>query len=76
VNRTKSKVEPLAKSGAKIVDARRPRRLRRVLDVSAGLISTRSISVCACRHHGRQRLPKIFIDCSTIAVEEYACAPA
>ena len=72
-NRTKSKAEPLAKSGAKIVDKLSDLAgvdvlfsivsagpdLDEVYFGKAGVITT-----------GGNKLPKIFVDCSTIAVEE------
>ena len=91
-NRTRSKAEPLAKSGAKIVD-----KLADLagVDVLFSIVSAgpdldevyfgKSGVVTA----GGNKLPKIFVDCSTIAVEEsvavrkrltergsdYVCAP-
>jgi 3-hydroxyisobutyrate dehydrogenase len=91
-NRTKSKAEPLQKSGAKIVD-----KLADLagVDVLFSIVSAgpdldevyfgKSGVVTA----GGNKLPKIFVDCSTIAVEEsvavrkrladhgseYICAP-
>jgi 3-hydroxyisobutyrate dehydrogenase len=91
-NRTRSKAEPLAKSGAKIVDKLADLAgvdvlfsivsagpdLDEVYFGKAGVVTT-----------GGNKLPKIFVDCSTIAVEEsvsirkrlnergsdYICAP-
>ncbi|HEY1544278.1 MAG TPA: NAD(P)-dependent oxidoreductase [Xanthobacteraceae bacterium] len=91
-NRTKSKAEPLAKSGAKIVDKLADLAgvdvlfsivsagpdLDEVYFGKSGIVTT-----------GGNKLPKIFVDCSTIAVEEsvavrekltehgcdYICAP-
>jgi 3-hydroxyisobutyrate dehydrogenase len=91
-NRTKSKAEPLAKSGAKVVDKLADLAgvdvlfsivsagpdLDEVYFGKSGLVTT-----------GGNNLPKIFVDCSTIAVEEsvavrrrlaergsdYICAP-
>src|SRR5580693_3478180 len=72
-NRTRSKAEPLAKSGAKIVD-----KLADLagVDVLFSIVSAgpdldevyfgKSGVVTA----GGNKLPKIFVDCSTIAVEE------
>jgi 3-hydroxyisobutyrate dehydrogenase len=91
-NRTRSKAEPLAKSGAKVVD-----KLADLagVDVLFSIVSAgpdldevyfgKSGVVTA----GGNKLPKIFVDCSTIAVEEsvevrkrlkqhgadYVCAP-
>jgi 3-hydroxyisobutyrate dehydrogenase len=72
-NRTKSKAEPLAKSGAKIVDklgdlagcdvlfsiVSAGPDLDEVYFGKSGVVTT-----------GGNKLPKIFVDCSTIAVEE------
>ena len=72
-NRTKSKAEPLAKSGAKIVDKLSDLAgvdvlfsivsagpdLEEVYFGKSGVVTT-----------GGNKLPKIFVDCSTIAVEE------
>jgi 3-hydroxyisobutyrate dehydrogenase len=72
-NRTKSKAEPLAKSGAKIVDKLSDLAgvdvlfsivsagpdLEEVYFGKNGVVTT-----------GGNKLPKIFVDCSTIAVEE------
>jgi 3-hydroxyisobutyrate dehydrogenase len=74
-NRTKSKAEPLGKSGAKIVDKLADLAgvdvlfsivsagpdLDEVYFGKAGVVTT-----------GGNKLPKIFVDCSTIAVEESA----
>ncbi len=74
-NRTKSKAEPLAKSGAKIVDklgdlagvdvlfsiVSAGPDLEEVYFGKQGVVTT-----------GGNKVPKIFVDCSTIAVEESA----
>ena len=74
-NRTRAKAEPLAAKGGKIVDklvrSRRPRRgvLHRLdrQGPERGLFRQgRRVT------GGNGKLPKIFVDCSTIAVEESA----
>ena len=91
-NRTKSKAEPLAKSGAKIVD-----KLSDLagVDVLFSIVSAGPdldevyFGKSGVVTIGGNKLPKIFVDCSTIAVEEsvvvrqrlsergcdYICAP-
>jgi len=72
-NRTKSKAEPLAKSGAKIVD-----KLADLagVDVLFSIVSAGpDLDEVYFGQHGvvttgGNKLPKIFVDCSTIAVEE------
>jgi len=74
-NRTKSKAEPLAKSGGKIVD-----KLADLAgcDVVFSIVSTGKDleEVYFGKHgvvHGRNgKLPAVFVDCSTIALEESA----
>jgi 3-hydroxyisobutyrate dehydrogenase len=73
-NRTRSKAEPLAKLGGKVVDSLLE--LKEV-DVLFSIVSTGKDleriyfgSNSVSGHGGR--LPKIFVDCSTIAVEESA----
>jgi len=73
-NRTRSKAEPLAKAGANVVDNLLELKEADVLfsivstgkDLDQVYFGKNSIS----GHGGR--LPKIFVDCSTIAVEESA----
>jgi 3-hydroxyisobutyrate dehydrogenase len=91
-NRTKSKAEPLAKSGAKIVD-----KLADLagVDVLFSIVSAGPdldevyFGKSGVVTTGGNKLPKVFVDCSTIAVEEsvavrrrltergcdYICAP-
>ena len=72
-NRTKSKAEPLAKSGAKIVD-----KLSDLagVDVLFSIVSAGPdldevyFGKNGVVTTGGNKLPKIFVDCSTIAVEE------
>ena len=72
-NRTKSKAEPLAKSGAKIVD-----KLADLagVDVLFSIVSAGPdldevyFGKNGVVTTGGNKLPKIFVDCSTIAVEE------
>jgi 3-hydroxyisobutyrate dehydrogenase len=72
-NRTKSKAEPLAKSGAKIVDTLAD---LAGVDVLFSIVSAGPDldEVYFGKHGvvttGGNKLPKIFVDCSTIAVEE------
>src|SRR6187455_747982 len=78
-NRTKSKAEPLAKSGGKVVDT-----LSELAgcDVVFSIVSTGKDleEVYFGDHgvvHGRNgRLPGVFVDCSTIALEESAAIRA
>ncbi len=73
-NRTRSKAEPLAKLGGKVVD--NLLELKEV-DVLFSIVSTGKdlervyFGSNSISGHGG-RLPKIFVDCSTIAVEESA----
>jgi 3-hydroxyisobutyrate dehydrogenase len=73
-NRTRSKAEPLAKAGGKVVD--HPMDLKDV-DVLFSIVATGKdveqvyFGKNSITGHGG-RLPKIFVDCSTIAVEESA----
>jgi 3-hydroxyisobutyrate dehydrogenase len=72
-NRTKSKAEPLAKSGAKIVDTLADLAGVDVLFsiVSAGPdLDEVYFGKNGVVTTGGNKLPKIFVDCSTIAVEE------
>jgi 3-hydroxyisobutyrate dehydrogenase len=72
-NRTRSKAEPLAKTGAKIVD-----RLADLagVDVLFSIVSAGPdldevyFGKSGVVTTGGNKLPKIFVDCSTIAVEE------
>ena len=74
-NRTKSKAEPLAKSGGKIVD-----KLSELAgcDVVFSIVSTgKDLEEVYFGKdgvvHGRNgKLPSVFVDCSTIAIEESA----
>jgi 3-hydroxyisobutyrate dehydrogenase len=74
-NRTRSKAEPLASKGGKIVD-----KLGDLtgVDVLFSIVSTgKDLEEVYFGKHGvmtakNGRLPKIFVDCSTIAVEESA----
>jgi 3-hydroxyisobutyrate dehydrogenase len=73
-NRTRSKAEPLAKSGGKIVD--KPSDLADV-DVLFSIVSTgKDLDEVYFGNNGaatgKGKLPKVFVDCSTIAVEESA----
>jgi 3-hydroxyisobutyrate dehydrogenase len=74
-NRTRAKAEPLAKAGAKIVD--RPADLASV-DLLFSIVATGKdlMEVYFGPNgvvHGRNgKLPAVFVDCSTIAVEESA----
>ena len=78
-NRTRAKAEPLAKSGGKIVD-----RLSDLAscDVVFSIVSTGKDleEVYFGKHgvvHGRNgKLPAVFVDCSTIALEESAAIRA
>ena len=73
-NRTRSKAEPLAKIGGKVVD-----NLLELKDVDVlfSIVSTGKdldqvyFGKNSVTGHGG-KLPKIFVDCSTIAVEESA----
>src|SRR6195256_4373206 len=73
-NRTRSKAEPLAKIGGKVVD--NPFDLKEV-DVLFSIVSTGKdldevyFGKNSVTGHGG-KLPKIFVDCSTIAVEDSA----
>src|SRR5712672_59982 len=60
-NRTRAKAEPLAKIGGKVVD-----NLMELKDVDLVYFGKNSVT----GHGGK--LPKIFVDCSTVAVEESA----
>jgi 3-hydroxyisobutyrate dehydrogenase len=71
-NRTRAKAEPLAKVGGKIVD-----KLANLTDVEVvfSIVSTgKDLEEVYFGPHGvaagNGKLPKIFVDCSTIAVEE------
>jgi 3-hydroxyisobutyrate dehydrogenase len=74
-NRTKSKAEPLVKSGGKVVD-----RLSDLAgcDVVFSIVSTgKDLEEVYFGDHGvthgrNSGLPKVFVDCSTIALEESA----
>src|SRR5882724_918483 len=74
-NRTKSKAEPLAKSGGKVVD-----KLSELAgcDVVFSIVSTgKDLEEVYFGDHGvthgsNSGLPKVFVDCSTIALEESA----
>src|SRR6201999_3526669 len=74
-NRTKSKAEPLAKSGGKIVD-----KLSELAgcDVVFSIVATgKDVEEVYFGDHGvthgrNSGLPKVFVDCSTIALEESA----
>ena len=72
-NRTRAKAEPLAKSGGKIVD--RPSDLAQV-DVLFAVVSTgKDLEQVYFGANGvgtANRVPPIFVDCSTIAVAESA----
>jgi 3-hydroxyisobutyrate dehydrogenase len=72
-NRTRAKAEPLAKAGAKIVD--RPSDLGQV-DVLFSIVSTgkdlEQVYFGANGVGAANKVPPIFVDCSTIAVEESA----
>src|SRR5262245_2635824 len=72
-NRTRAKAEPLAKSGGKIVD--RPSDLANV-DVLFAIVSTgQDLEEVYFGLNGAgtaNKIPPIFVDCSTIAVEESA----
>ena len=74
-NRTRAKAEPLAQKGGSIVD--RPRDLADV-DVLFSIVSTGKdllevyFGKDGVATAGRGKLPKIFVDCSTISVEESA----
>src|SRR3954467_806766 len=78
-NRTKSKAEPLAKSGGKIVD-----RLADLAscDVVFSIVSTgKDLEEGYFGDHGvvhgrNGKLPAVFVDCSTIALEESAAIRA
>src|ERR1700704_4174071 len=78
-NRTKSKAEPLAKSGAKIVD-----KLSDLagVDVLFSIVSAGPdldevyFGKSGVVTTGGNKLPKIFVDCSTIAVEEWVAVRA
>jgi len=73
-NRTRAKAEPLAKVGAKVVDNRTE--LKDVV-VLFSIVSTGKdldqvdFGKNSVTGHGG-KIPKIFVDCSTIAVEESA----
>src|SRR5262244_250354 len=72
-NRTKSKAEPLARSGAKVVDTLADLAGVDVLFsiVSAGPdLDEVYFGKSGVVTTGSNQLPKIFVDCSTIAVEE------
>jgi 3-hydroxyisobutyrate dehydrogenase len=72
-NRTKAKAEPLAKLGGKIVD--KPSDLAH-LDIVFSIVSTGKdvedvyFGKDGVAAGGNGKAPKIFVDCSTIAVEE------
>jgi 3-hydroxyisobutyrate dehydrogenase len=74
-NRTRSKAEPLGKSGGKIVD--RPSELADV-DVLFSIVSTGKdlqevyFGSNGAATGGNGKVPGIFVDCSTISVEESA----
>jgi len=72
-NRTRAKAEPLAKSGGKIVD--QPSDLGQV-DVLFSIVSTgKDLEQVYFGTNGvgtANRMPPVFVDCSTIAVEESA----
>lgn len=72
-NRTRAKAEPLAASGGRIVDA--PRDLA-TADVVFSIVSTgKDLQQVYFGERGAatgDRVPPIFVDCSTIAVEESA----
>src|SRR5258708_10308877 len=72
-NRTRAKAEPLAKSSGKIVD--KPSDLANV-DVLFAIVSTgKDLEEVYFGPHGvgtANKVPPIFVDCSTIAVEESA----
>jgi 3-hydroxyisobutyrate dehydrogenase len=74
-NRTKSKAEPLAKLGGKIVD--KPSDLAQV-DVLFSIVSTGKdvedvyFGKDGVATRGQGKAPGIFVDCSTIAVDESA----
>jgi 3-hydroxyisobutyrate dehydrogenase len=74
-NRTKAKAEPLAKLGGKIVD--KPSDLAH-LDIVFSIVSTGKdvedvyFGKDGLASRGNGKAPKIFVDCSTIAVEESA----
>src|SRR6266849_7351802 len=72
-NRTRAKAEPLAKSGGKIVD--KPSDLASV-DVLFAIVSTgKDLEEVYFGPEGvgtGNRIPPVFVDCSTIAVEESA----
>ena len=78
-NRTRAKAEPLAAKGGKIVD-----RLTDLVaaDVVFSIVSTgKDLEEVYFGQHGMAagkngKLPKIFVDCSTIAVEESAAIRA
>src|SRR5262249_38979301 len=78
-NRTRAKAEPLAKKGGRIVE--RPADLADV-DVLFTIVSTgRDIEAVLFGEGGAAagkggKLPKIFVDCSTIGVEESAAIRA
>src|SRR2546421_1208188 len=78
-NRTRAKAEPLAKSGAKIVDSLGD---LASCDVVFSIVSTGKDleEVYFGKHgvvHGRNgKLPSVFVDCSTIALEESAAIRA
>src|SRR5215211_6933315 len=72
-NRTRSKAEPLAKKGGKIVD--NPADLKNV-DVLFSIVSTGKdldqVYFGKNSVTGGGKVPRVFVDCSTIAVEESA----
>ncbi len=72
-NRTKSKAEPLAKKGAKLVDA--PSDLGNV-DILFTMVSTgKDLAQVYFGENGvatGKNKPKVFVDCSSISVEESA----
>ena len=76
-NRTRSKAEPLAKIGGKVVDNLFD---LKDVDVLFSIVSTGKdldqvyFGKNSVTGHGG-KLPKIFVDCSTISVEESAVDP-
>jgi 3-hydroxyisobutyrate dehydrogenase len=74
-NRTRSKAEPLAALGAKVVD--KPVDLADV-DILFAIVATGKdleqvfFGTDGVATHGKGKLPRILVDCSTIAVEESA----
>jgi 3-hydroxyisobutyrate dehydrogenase len=72
-NRTRAKGEPLAKSGAKVVD--KPSDLADVDVVFATVSTGKDLEEVYFGRDGvatAKRIPSVFVDCSTISVEESA----